>query len=298
MAISHGGQVLCSSATAELVGDAQLSLTDLGEHRLRDLDRPMHVFQVGGEGLPMEFPPLRKVDATPGNLPVLSTSFVGRDAEVAELVGVVRAHRLVTLTGVGGVGKTRLALQVAAELVGEFGDGVWLVELAPVADAAATALGIIPHAGVTVAEAVAGALAGRRLLLVLDNCEHVLDAAAELVETILAHTTSLRVMATSREGLRVAVEHLWPVPSLDVAAGANSAAVALFVERARAVLPGFGLRYPRSPSEPRVLGYPQSVVRPYRAPVRAATEARRLAGQARLRVRSPGGTERRSGGAF
>jgi predicted ATPase len=136
---------------------------------------------------------------------------------------------------------------VAAELVADFGDGVWLVELAPVgdpaavADAAATALGVTPQAGVTVAEAVAGALAGRRLLLVLDNCEHVLDAAAELVEAILAHTTSLRVMATSREGLRVAVEHLWPVPSLDVAGGANSAAVELFVERARAVVPGFGL---------------------------------------------------------
>jgi predicted ATPase len=250
MAIGHGGQVLCSSTTAELVGDTPLSLTDLGEHRLRDLDRPMHVFQVGAEGLPMEFPGLRTVDAAPGNLPVLSTSFVGRDAEVAELVGVVRAHRLVTLTGAGGVGKTRLALQVAAELVGEFGDGVWLVELAPVgdpaavADAAATALGITPQAGVTVAQAVAGALAGRRLLLVLDNCEHVLDAAAELVETILAHTTSVRVMATSREGLRVAVEHLWPVPSLDMAAGANSAAVELFVERARAVVPGFGLGDP------------------------------------------------------
>jgi predicted ATPase len=172
---------------------------------------------------------------------------VGRDLEVAELVDLLRAYRLVTLTGVGGVGKTRLALQVAAVLVGEFPDGVWLVQLAPVgdpaavADAAATVLGITPQAGVTVAEAVAGVLAGRRLLLVVDNCEHVLDATAELVETILAHTTSVRVMATSREGLRVAVEHVWPVPSLDVAAGANSAAVELFVERAWAVAPGFGL---------------------------------------------------------
>jgi predicted ATPase len=114
-----------------------------------------------------------------------------------------------------------------------------------VADAAATALGITPHAGVTVAEAVAGALAGRRMLLVVDNCEHVLDAAAELVETILAHTTSVRVMATSREGLRAAGEQVWPVPSLDVAAGVGSAAVALFVARAQAVLPGFGLGDPQ-----------------------------------------------------
>jgi class 3 adenylate cyclase len=101
MAIGHGGQVLCSAATVELVGDGEFAFSDLGEHRLRDLDRPLHVFQIGAEGLPMEFPRLRTVDAAPGNLPVLSTSFVGRDGEVAELVGVVRAHRLVTLTGVG-----------------------------------------------------------------------------------------------------------------------------------------------------------------------------------------------------
>jgi class 3 adenylate cyclase len=144
IAIGHGGQVLCSSTTADLVGDAQLRLTDLGEHRLRDLDRPMHVFQVGAGS----FPALGSLDGRPGNLPGQVTSFVGRQAEVAELVGVVGAHRLVTLTGPGGVGKTRLALQVAAELAGAFGDGVWLVELAPVgdpgaaADALATALGV------------------------------------------------------------------------------------------------------------------------------------------------------------
>jgi predicted ATPase/class 3 adenylate cyclase len=250
MAIGHGGQVLCSSTTAELVGDGQLSLTDLGERRLRDLDRPMHVFQVGAEGLPMEFPRLRTVDAAPGNLPVLSTSFVGRDVEVAELVGLVRAHRLVTLTGVGGVGKTRLAVQVAAELVGEFGDGVWLVELAPVgdpaavADAVATALGVTSQAGWSVADRVAAALSGREMLVVVDNCEHVLEAAAELVEAILARTTAVKVIATSREGVRVRAEHLWPVPSLDVDAGVGSVAVELFVERARAVLPGFGLAVP------------------------------------------------------
>ena len=164
-----------------------------------------------------------------------------------DLIGLVRAHRLVTLTGVGGVGKTRLAVQVAAELVSEFPDGVWLVELAPigdpaaVADAAATALGIVPRAGLSVIESVAEALSGRRLLVVLDNCEHVLDAAAELVEVLLAHTTSVQVIATSREGLRVGAEHLWSVPSLDVRAGAGSAAVELFVERAQAVVAGFTL---------------------------------------------------------
>jgi predicted ATPase len=243
MAIGHGGQVLSSAATAGVVGDTQLSLTDLGEHRLRDLDRPMHVFQVGAGS----FPALGSLDRLPGNLPEQTTSFVGRQAEVAELIDVVGGHRLVTLTGPGGVGKTRLALQVAAELAGVFADGVWLVELAPVgdpaavADTVATALGVIPQAGWSVADSVAVALSGRQMLLVVDNSEHVLEAAAEVIEKMLACTKAVKVLATSREGLRVAGENLWPVASLDVAAGVGSAAVELFVERAQAVVPGFGL---------------------------------------------------------
>jgi predicted ATPase len=130
-------------------------------------------------------------------------------------VELVHAHRLVTLTGVGGVGKTRLAVQVAAELVPDFPDGVWLVELAPVGDpaavpdAVATALGVTPQAGLTVTASVAQALSGRRLLVVLDNCEHVLDAAADLVETILARTSTVKVIATSREGLRAWGPNTW-----------------------------------------------------------------------------------------
>jgi predicted ATPase len=246
MAIGHGGQVLCSSATAELVCDAQLGLTDLGEHRLRDLDRPLHVFQVGAGS----FPALGSLESLPGNLPEQATSFVGRHREVAELVDVVGVHRLVTLTGPGGVGKTRLAVQVAAKLAGAFDDGVWLAELAPVgdpaavADAVATALGVTPRAGSSVADSVAVALSGRQMLVVVDNCEHVPEAAAEVVEAIVVHTKTVKVMATSREGLRVGGEHLWPVPSLDVDAGVGSAAVELFVERAQAVAPGFGLADP------------------------------------------------------
>ena len=243
MAAGHGGQILVAASTAAVVSG--VDLVDLGEHRLRDLSGVEHLYQVRAEGLRVEFPPLRTLDAVPGNLPVQTTSFVGREMAVKELAEQVRAHRLVTLTGVGGVGKTRLAVQVAAELTGEFSDGVWLIELAPVGDpaavpdAVAAALGVTPQAGLTVTDSIVQALSGRRLLLVLDNCEHVLGAAGDLVETILTRTATVTVMATSREGLRLPAEQLWPVPSLDIAGGVNSAAVELFVERARAVKPDF-----------------------------------------------------------
>ncbi len=159
----------------------------------------------------------------------------------------LRTHRLVTLTGVGGVGKTRLALEVAAHLVDEFPDGVWFFELAAVADpaavpdAVAAVLGITQQPGKSVSESVAAALEGRVRLLVLDNCEHVRDAAADLVEAILAQSASARILATSREGLGVADEQLWLVPSLDVGTGIDSAAVNLFIDRARSVAPRFSL---------------------------------------------------------
>jgi predicted ATPase/class 3 adenylate cyclase len=243
MAAGHGGQILVAASTTAVVSGADL--IDRGEHRLRDLSGVEHLYQVRAEGLQVEFAPLRTVDAVPGNLPVQTTSFVGRDIAVKELAEQVRGHRLVTLTGVGGVGKTRLAIQVAAELTGEFADGVWLVELAPVGDPAAvpdvvaTALGVTPQAGLTVTDSIAQALPGRRLLIVLDNCEHVLGAAGDVVEVILARTETAAVLATSREGLRLSAEQLWPVPSLNVERGADSAAVELFVERAKAVKPGF-----------------------------------------------------------
>jgi predicted ATPase len=154
---------------------------------------------------------------------------------------------LVTLTGVGGVGKTRVALEVAAQLVDEFPDGVWVFELAAVTDpasvpdAVAAVLGITQQPGKTVSESVAAALEGRSRLLVFDNCEHVLDAAADLIEAILARSATVKMLATSREGLRVADEQLWPVPSLDVLSGVDSAAATLFMLRAAAVAPGFSL---------------------------------------------------------
>ena len=159
----------------------------------------------------------------------------------------LRTHRLVTLTGVGGVGKTRLATEVAARLADEFPDGVWVFELAAVADpaavpdAVAAVLGITQQPGKSVSESVAAALEGRSRLLVFDNCEHVRDAAADLVEAILAQSATVRILATSREGLGVADEQLWLVPSLDVGAGIDSAAVSLFVERARSVAQRFSI---------------------------------------------------------
>jgi predicted ATPase/class 3 adenylate cyclase len=245
MAAGHGGQILLAESTAGLVSG--VDLVDLGPRRLRDLPTPVQVFQVQAEGLGTDFPPLRALDAGPGNLRPALTSFIGRESELDEVQAAVKAHRLVTLTGVGGVGKTRLALEVAARLVDEFPDGVWFFELAAVTDpaavpdAVAAVLGITQQPGKTVTESVASALEGRSRLLVIDNCEHVLDAAADLVEAILTQSATVKILATSREGLGVAHEQLWPVPSLDVGAGIDSSAVRLFSERARAVAPHFSM---------------------------------------------------------
>jgi predicted ATPase/class 3 adenylate cyclase len=248
MAAGHGGQILVADSTAGLLGG--VGLVDLGPRRLRDVSVPITVFQLQAPGLPTDFPPLRGVDSNPGNLRPQTTSFIGRESEVAELQAAVKAHRLVTLTGVGGVGKTRLALEVAARLVDEYPDGVWFFELAAVTDpaavpdAVAAVLGITQQPGKSVSESVAAALEGRVRLLVFDNCEHVLDAATDLIEAILAHSATVTVLATSREGLRVADEQLWPVPSLDVDAGIDSAAVNLFAERAGSVVPRFSMSQP------------------------------------------------------
>ena len=172
---------------------------------------------------------------------------IGRESELADVWSALKAHRLVTLTGVGGVGKTRLALEVAARSAPDFPDGVWVIELAAVGDpaavpdAVASVLGITQQPGMTLTDSVAAALEGRSRLLVFDNCEHVLDAAADMVEAILSRSATIKILATSREGLRVADEHLWPVPSLDTAAESDSAAATLFVERAEAVVPGVSL---------------------------------------------------------
>ena len=235
MAAGHGGQILVADSTAVLLSG--VDLVDLGPRRLRDLPTPVGVFQVRAPGLRTDFPPLRGVDSNPGNLRPAITSLIGRDAEVSNLQAALRSHRLVTLAGVGGVGKTRLALEVATQLADEFVDGVWVFELAAVADpaavpdAVAAVLGITQQPGKSVGESVASALEGRSRLLVFDNCEHVVDSVADLVAAILAASATVKVLATSREGIGVADELLWRVPSLDV-----GAAVELFVERAQSMV--------------------------------------------------------------
>jgi predicted ATPase/class 3 adenylate cyclase len=242
MAAGHGGQILLAESTAVLL--TGIDLVDLGPRRLRDLPAAVGMFQVRASGLRADFPPLRTLDTRPGNLRPAPSSFIGRESELDAVTTELKLHRLVTLTGVGGVGKTRLAIEVAARLTDEFADGVWLFELAPVGDpaavpdAVAAILGITQQPGKSMSESVATALDGRVRLLVIDNCEHVLDAAGDLIEAILAHTATVKVLATSREGLGIADEQLWPVPSLDVGAGIDSAAAELFLERARTVGPG------------------------------------------------------------
>ena len=241
MSAGHGGQILLDDVTAGLLKD--LDLLSLGLRRLRDLAKPVELFQVRAAGLRTEFPSLKTLDAMPGNLRPQTTSLVGREKQLGEVAAALKAHRLVTLTGVGGVGKTRLALEAAARSAPDFPDGVWVIELAPVGnaaavpDAVAAVLGIIQQPSMTLAQSVAAASEGRSRLLVFDNCEHVLDAAADLIEAVIGASAVVKILATSREGLRIVDEQLCPVPPLDIYGGADSSAAALFVERAKGVAP-------------------------------------------------------------
>ena len=237
MAAGHGGQILIDGTTAELVSG--IDSIDLGARRLRDIAKPVRILQVSADGLRTDFAPLRTVDTALGNLRVPTSSFVGRESELADVMASLRIHRVVTLTGVGGVGKTRLALEVAARARDDFSDGIFVFELAAIGDpeavpvAVAAVLGVTQKPGLTLTDSIADALEGRRRLLVFDNCEHVLDTVADLIETILAGSETVKILATSREGLRLADEHLWPVPSLDI----HSSAAILFADRASAVAP-------------------------------------------------------------
>ncbi len=250
-AVAHGGQVLASRATAELLAGVLpdgASLRDLGPHRLKDLGRAEQVFQLEAPHLPTSFPPLASLDNAelPNNLPILVSEFVGRQSELEHVRDLVSAGRLITLTGAGGSGKTRLALQAAAEQIGRAPDGVWLVELAPLTDggqidsAVAAALGIQDHALPTNAGALIQALTGQDTLIVLDNCEHLIDAAAKFCERVIRQCPRVRIVATSREPLGIDGERVYRVPSLSLPGESGAAeevtasdAVRLFAERAR-----------------------------------------------------------------
>jgi predicted ATPase/class 3 adenylate cyclase len=235
MSVAHGGQIVVSSVTSALVRDGSFELVDLGEQQLRDLQSPERVFQVTHPELPGEFPPLRTLDAFPGNLPLQVTEFVGRDEELVEVAKLLGRSRVVTLTGAGGVGKTRLAIQAAAEAVPHYADGAWFVDLATIDDdtfvptAIATTMGLPEYRQGTREEALAGALARRDALVVLDNCEHVVDMVARLVELVVHRCPAVTVLATSQEGLGVEGEATFVVRPLR-----EHDAVRLFVERAEA----------------------------------------------------------------
>ncbi len=263
MAAAHGGQIVVSLTTAELVRDvlpAGTELLDLGEHRLRDLGRAEHVFQVRHAGLPDTFPVLRSLERFPSRLPVFLTSLVGRDAELVSVADAIAKSRVVTLIGVGGVGKTRLASQVAAEALPAFSDGAWLCELAAITDrgavpdAVSACLGVRQQQRESVTTNVLEFLRSKQLLLVLDNCEHVIDEAGALAEAIAHACPGVVVLATSREALGIDGELVRPVGSLAVpdehASSAElmaGASLRLFADRAQAVRPEFALTEVNAP---------------------------------------------------
>jgi predicted ATPase/class 3 adenylate cyclase len=256
MAAAHGGQVLVSAETVRLIEGrppAPFELVDLGRYRLKSLDEPEHLHQLTGPRLQREFPPLDAHSPAATHLPAEFSSFVGRVQEIEEVDKLLRGGRLVTLTGEGGVGKTRLALRVASRVQGRFPDGIWAIELAGVAEPelvarqTASALGIHPGE-VTASGAVASHLAPLSALLVLDNCEHVLGGAADLTRIVLAGCPQVRVMATSRERLAIPGEVVYRVPPMpapgpdaDPPVARRFDAVRLFAERAELVAPGFRL---------------------------------------------------------
>jgi len=259
MSAAHGGQVLLSQKLFESVIDrmpARGKFLDLGAVRLRDLANPERVYQLLHPQLRRDFPALRGLESTPNNLLRQASSFVGRERELAEVKSRLGATALLTLVGVGGLGKTRLALQVAAAVMDDYPDGVWFVDLAPVGDATlvpqvlADVFGVKEEVGRPVVEAVVKYVRNLKLLLILDNCEHMVDACADLARHLLRAGPAVKLLATSREPLRIAGETAYPVPALAVPDAGHATAlealrqyesVQLFIDRAVAVNPSFVL---------------------------------------------------------
>ena len=279
-AVAHGGQVLASGVTRDLLEDHPIdgvTLRDLGEHRLKDLSAPVRIIEVLADGLPTEFPPLRTLDARPNNLPTQLTTFIGRDVELEESAGLLATTRLLTLTGPGGTGKTRLSLQLAARAADDFPDGVFFVPLEPIRDPMLVAPRIAGAVGVSetsarpIAESLGDWLHDKRLLLVLDNFEQVVSAAP-IVAELLRAAPDIKAVVTSRAVLHVTGEQEYPVPGLptppdpsqmsglerlniggetrliDAQTLGQYAAVRLFIERAVAVRPGFAVTNENAPA--------------------------------------------------
>ena len=265
--LGHGGQTLVSRTSVDLVGDRlpeAASLRDLGRHRLRDLGRPEQVFQLCHPVLGDEFPPLRSLDVLPNNLPPQMTSFVGREREVAEVRRLLDESRLVTLTGAGGCGKSRLALQAVADSLDAYPDGVWWVELAPVTDPALVAHSVMEAINLQddptrdVLDRLTGYLGDQQVLVTLDNCEHVIEAATRVGDALVSRCANLTVLATSREALNIPGEVAWRVPPLSLpdseaatpplASLRQYDAVRLFIDRAKNARPNFSVTDQTAPA--------------------------------------------------
>jgi predicted ATPase/class 3 adenylate cyclase len=263
MSIAYGGQILISNASNELIrGELPegVALLDMKEHRLKGLLNPEHLWQAVAPNLPKDFPPLQSLNTIPNNLPVQLTSFIGREKEVGQIKKRLEKNRLVTLTGSGGIGKTRLSIQVAVELLNDYPIGVWLIELAPLTDPAlvpqsvCAALGVKPEGNTSALEALIDYLHAKKILLVVDNCEHLIESCAQLCDSLLHDCTDLRIITSSREALGIDGEQAYRVPSLslpDSKSGSQvieqSEAVKLFMERATAVLPEFSMTEANAP---------------------------------------------------
>jgi predicted ATPase/class 3 adenylate cyclase len=259
LSVAYGGQILVSNATQELVRNdlpSLMELRNLGLHRLRDLTRAEHIYQVIAQGLPDRFPALRSLEVVPNNLPRQLTTFIGREREIAEAKRLLAETHLLTITGLGGSGKTRLSLEIGARLLTEYPDGVWLVEFAPLADPArvpqvlATALGVREEAGCPLLTTLVDHLRSKRVLLLFDNCEHLVDACARLADDLLRGCPEVKILASSREALGLTGEVAFRVPPLSLPDSrhvpprerlAEYEAIRLFVDRAMAVKPDFTL---------------------------------------------------------
>ena len=264
MKAAHGGQVLLSQAVVDKVGaqlPAAIMLRDLGAVRLRDLATSEHVYQLLHPQLRQDFPALRSLEATPNNLPQQVTSFIGRERELADAKRLLEGTRLLTLLGMGGLGKTRLSLQIGADVLEKYPDGVWFVDLAPIRDpllvpsAAAQVLGVHEEPGKPLTQTLCAHVKDHKLLLILDNCEHLVSACASLADALLRGAAGVRILATSREGLHIRGEQTYPVLPLavpdrkaDAEALLRSEAVQLFIERARLQKPNFSVTEREAPA--------------------------------------------------